>query len=398
MANTNCLSCTKCVWNGRQGYLLGNGLIRLVVLIGGGHIAEFRFDDSSGLPSVNPLWIPHWKTIEPFRYRANLHARGFGSILEGKLLSGLVGHNICLDYFGLPSAEEAAQGLSEHGEAPSARWRMSGSRVSGKAAALTLLVRLPVSFLELTRHLEVRKSESVVYFEETVYNERKADHFFHWAQHVTLGPTFLSKLDSTVSLPGSKGLTFPHGYDEGKALLASNRTFQWPRALQKSGGTIDLSRPWLKRGSGFVVAVLLDPRRAFGFVAAVNSRLGLLIAYCFRRCDFPWVAVWEEHHAISAPPWRQREQARGLEFTTTPLPVLRRESFALGPLFGQPTLACVPARGRKTLRYLAALAQIPKGFRRVRDIKLTDAEIVIKGDWEQEPIRVSASRLRGFMV
>ena len=57
--------CNKGSWRGRECYRLGNGLLELVVLTGGGHIAELRFASSSQRPLLNPLWVPRWKTIEP---------------------------------------------------------------------------------------------------------------------------------------------------------------------------------------------------------------------------------------------------------------------------------------------------------------------------------------------
>ena len=143
---------------------------------------------NTGLPVLNPLWVPPWKSIEPYQYRAEKHAAIYGPSNEGKLLSGIAGHNICLDYFGPPSEEEAAQGLSTHGEAPSAQWQKTKLRATSQEVSLTLAVPLPVAGLRFSREIRLRRGESVAYFTETVINEKKADHFFHWTQHVTLSP------------------------------------------------------------------------------------------------------------------------------------------------------------------------------------------------------------------
>jgi len=391
------LFCVETSWHGRNAFCLGNELVRLTTLTGGGHIAEFRFADGTSFPALNPLWVPPWPTIEPYRYREIVHASRYGSLIEGKLLSGIVGHNICLDYFGSPSPEEVKQGLSQHGEAPSARWHKTRLRLSTWAVALTLRIRLPVAGLTFTREIKLRRGESVVYFKETVQNDRKADHFFHWTQHVTLGPPFLSNRDSFVALPGTKGITFPHGYDEGRALLPSANLFRWPKATARSGETIDLARPFIRRGWGFVASVLLDPKKEVGYIAGVNSRERLLIGYCFNRQEFPWVAVWEENCGIKARPWSRRTQARGLEFSTNPIPVPRREAFALGSLFGTPTLSYVPARGRRTVKYLAFLAQVPSGFEKIRDIQLAEGEIRLWGP-RSRWVAVSASGLREYNI
>jgi hypothetical protein len=384
------LFCKKADWHGRTGYVIGNQFIRLTVLTGGGHIADLRFEDSVGTTGVSPLWIPPWRTIDPQCYREKVHVRQYGTLAEGKLLSGIVGHSICLDYFGSSSAEEVKQGLSLHGEAPSSRWQANGISVGPRRVALTMSVRLSAAGLRFSREIELKKGESVVYIQEVVCNERSADHFFHWTQHVTLGLPFLSSGEAVVTIPGTKGLTYPHGYDEGKALLASNRVFRWPMAPLANGGTVDLRHPFSHKGLGFVVGILLDRRKEIGFIAAMNRNLGLLIAYCFKRSDFPWVAIWEENLAVAAPPWKLRTCARGLEFGTTPLPVSRREAFVSGRRFGEPTLTCVPALGRKRVNYLALLARIPDGFGDVKDIDLVRDQVLIYGRARKKPVVMRA--------
>lgn len=386
------LSVSEGTWRGRQAYTLANGSLRLVTLPGGGHIAELHHADPN---SVSPLWIPPWPTMEPYRYRAGRDAAKYGSIAEGKLLCGLTGHSICLDYFGSPSAEESEQGLSQHGEAPSSRWMAVSRRVTDSEATLTLKTRLPAARLQFERAITLFPGESVVYFRETVENTGKADHFFHWVQHVTLGPPFLAADEVVVSLPGTKGMTFPHGYDEGKALLQAGRVFEWPNAPRTLGGATDLTRPLSQPGLGYVAGVLLDPQLEWGFIAALNRTLGLLLAYCFRRIDFPWVALWEENKGIEALPWRSETVALGLEFGTTPLPVSRRENFtAAGPLFDVPTVACIPARRKKKVSYTALLTRVPPGFERVQSITPQGAEWIITGDAGSKPLRVRASGAR----
>ncbi|SRR5579872_1140988 len=376
--NRTRFACTRKLWQGRDALVLSNGVVRLTTLLGGGHIAQFTLEADGG--SLNPLWVPPWSTIDPSRYREKIHRQFYGTITEGKLLSGLAGHSICLDYFGSPSPEEAQQGISQHGEAPCSRWRVTRIRKARTSVALTTTVRLPISGLIFSREIELRQQEPVTYFTETVRNTRRSDHFFHWIEHVTLGSPFLSRDDARITIPGTRALTDPHGYDEGKALLASNEEFRWPNAPLRQGGSIDLSQPFSTPGLGFVVAILIDERRQTGFVAAVNKAAGFLIAYCFRRADFPWIAVWEENCAIQARPWSGRTRARGLEFGTTPLPLGRRESFLSGQLFGIPTMTYVPALAKTTIRYVGFVARLPKAFGSVRDIAVELNTISIHPD------------------
>jgi hypothetical protein len=244
------LICERTRWNSRKAYRLSNGLVQLVTLTGGGHIAEFQFERSTGLPELNPLWTPHWKSIEPYRYRPARHASQYGSLTEGKLLSGIAGHSICLDRFGPPSAEEVAQGLSFHGEAPNAKWRKTFVQVSSVQVALTLSVNLPVANLNFSREIKLRRNESVAYFSERVENPSKADRAFQWQQHVSLGPPFLHPTNCRVFLPATHGIIAPGGYDEGKALLAPGNEFRWPFAPLRDGGSVDLRRTLIRPGAG----------------------------------------------------------------------------------------------------------------------------------------------------
>jgi hypothetical protein len=390
------LSCVPTAWHGRKAYLLKNDSVQLITLAGGGHIAEFRFVDTVPFSHLNPLWIPPWKTMEPYNYREKVHSRSHGSLLEGKLLSGIAGHNICLDYFGPPTQAETRQGLSQHGEAPMVKWRKTDSRTGRQKTSLTLSARLPAAGLSFSRNLQIRRGAPVVYFTETVTNENRKDHFFHWVQHVTLGPPFISASDSRVALPGTKGMTFPHAYNGKNSLLATNRGFRWPMAPALNGGSVDLRRTLLRPGTGIVAGILLDPHSKLGFVAAVNLRHRLLIAYCFDRNDFPWVAVWEENRTIEGPPWKKRTETRGLEFGTTALPVQRYENVNMGTLYGVPTYTSVPARGRKTVRYLAFLAPLPSELTEIRTIESEGNEIVVLGKNRGAAVRVSAPGLSSF--
>ena len=96
---------------GRRAAQIENADLRVTLTMEGGHIAEIC-DKASG---VNPLWTPLWPSRDPSAFGPEHHEM-YGSGSDGKLLAGILGHNICLDIFGGPSPEEAAAGLTAHGE------------------------------------------------------------------------------------------------------------------------------------------------------------------------------------------------------------------------------------------------------------------------------------------
>jgi len=285
---------------------------------------------------------------------------------------------MCLDYFGAPSEAEAKEGLCLHGEAPVTRWKVLRQAQSKTSASVLMEAQLPSAGLKFQRGLHMRRDETVVYVSEAVFNLRPTDHFFHWVQHVTLGPPLLQAGESQIFLPAERGITWPHGY-EGKSLLANSKEFSWPNAPAEGGSLVDISLPFSRSGKGFVASVLLNSGREWSFVAALNFRLGLVLGYCFPRAAFPWVALWEENCARKDPPWRGKTQALGMEFGTTPMPVGRREAFEAGPLFGTPAFRVIPAKGKLQTNYTMFVAPVNRGWREILDVELGKQAITVVG-------------------
>src|SRR6476661_2897216 len=105
-------------YRGRRAVRLENDLVRVTLTVEGGHVAEILHKPTG----VNPLWTPPWPSIEPSAYKPERHPQ-YGEGAEAKLLAGIMGHNLCLDLFGGPSPEEAAAGLTVHGEASVIRYQ-----------------------------------------------------------------------------------------------------------------------------------------------------------------------------------------------------------------------------------------------------------------------------------
>src|SRR5690349_17149848 len=99
-------------YRNRRAVQIETEVLRATCLVEGGHLAELLHKPTG----INPLWTPPWPTIEPSQYDPARHPE-YGRNPESKLLAGIMGHNLCLDLFGGPSAEEAAAGISVHGEA-----------------------------------------------------------------------------------------------------------------------------------------------------------------------------------------------------------------------------------------------------------------------------------------
>jgi hypothetical protein len=382
-------ACRRTQWRGRPALFLANDRLALCFLLGGGHLASLSC--RTGLASsVNLLWEANWRTIDPQEYSQRAHGRKFGPPPAGQFLSGFTGHALCLGYFGAPSNEESKLGLPLHGEAASSGWTVAEQRTSRHTAAVKLRITCPVAGLKIERDISLRSGESVAHVQETLTNQQILDTYFQWVQHVTFGPPLLSAGESACLVPGSRSKTWPLGY-EGKCALKNNSEFPWPSAPGNDGAPLDLTQPFVREGRGFVAATLLDLNSETGYVVVLNWRLGLVAGYLFRRNDFPWVAIWEENRARTGPPWNGKTQARGVEFGTSPMPLGLRNAIEAGPVFGVPTVRCLPARSQLKASYAIFVAEAPPDWRTISGITTSADSITIAGPDPKQPIVLQAA-------
>jgi len=360
-------------WRQRRGYRLSNGRIELTVLLGGGHIADFRL---CGSP-CNVVFESPWSTIEPSAYSAELHSGEYGEGPVGKFLSGFTGHALVLGYFGMPDPEEAARGLPLHGEAGCAEWQVSSSAIDGKGAVVSLRASLPEYHLLVTRTFRLSSGAYSVLIEEELTNAGQADLDYQWVEHAAFGEPFFSNAEARLFLSAKKGKTWPEGY-EGKELLISDRDFDWPWATSASGEMVDLSRAFLRNGTGFVAALLIDAQRSHSFAAVHNSLLNLVAGYVFDGHRFPWIALWEENCARQYAPWNGRTRARGVEFGTSPMPLGLERAREAKSLFDTPVFATLPAGETVTTSYQLFATAVPTDWSGIKELDSGKAALILR--------------------
>ena len=384
-------------WKGRAATRLSNGIIELTVLTGGGHLAEFRFLSQTGIQSPNVFWEAPWISVDPTDNRLPELARVYGSVEIGRFLAGFTGHALCLDRFGEPSTEQAAAGLTLHGEAGVRNWNVMQPANTSEAVC-QWNVRLPVAQLRLDRQILLGNRESVVYVKESVYNERNNDHLCHWVQHATFGPPFLNPAECTVGASAWRGMTSPFGYEDC-SLLKKSREFVWPYAPHEESeeAAVDLRYPFSTKRRGFLAGVQMDPSRQVQYILAVNWKLRLGVGYCFRQQDFPWMAIWEENCTHSSSPWNASTQARGMEFGTTPMPPGPSETFPGCELFDTPVWCTIPASGTRKMQYVIFLVKIPIGMHTIENVEAKGDAIEFYGDHGDASLSIPAHGCEAFL-
>jgi hypothetical protein len=329
-------------FNNRRAVSVENDRIRVTVTQEGGHVAEM-LDKQSG---VNPLWIPPWPSIEPSEYSA-VKFPEYGGDVDGRLIAGIFGHNLCLDIFGGPSTEEWAAGLDPHGEGSIVPYDLVESGTS-------LLVRatFPLAAIRFERRLDLHGAN--VRFLESVENLTGIDRPIGWTQHVTLGPPFVERGATEFRASAAESMVFPGEFSPAD-YLRTGAAFTWPNAPRKDGSMCDLRVFNGAAVSGAYTAHLMSPRHEYAFFNAYSPSLKVAIGYVWKQADFPWMGIWEENCSRTHAPWNGKTITRAMEIGVSPFPESRRAMVERGKLFGVPTYRWLPAKGRLTVEYWASV-------------------------------------------
>ena len=325
-------------FHGRRAAVIENQALRIAVLEGGGHIASV-LDKATG---VSPLWVPPWPSIEPSEFGAAAHAV-YGDGADGRLLAAIMGHNLCLDIFGGPSDEEAAAGLTAHGEGSVAPYELSGMPTQVIARA-----QFPLAQLAFERTIDL--IDRTVRVREVVTNVSGTDRPVAWTQHVTLGPPFLERGLTGFRASATRSSVIGGSFGAGDYLRAG-ADFDWPEAPGRDGSTIDLRRYIDRPSSSAYTAHLMDQSQRDAFFVAFSPSARLAFGYVWRAADFPWMGIWEENCSRTHTPWNGVTVTRGMEFGVSPFPESRRAMIERGRWFDVPTFRWIPARTAVEVEY-----------------------------------------------
>jgi hypothetical protein len=327
----------------RRTVRIEDDALRLTLTVEGGHLAEIL----SKRTGVNPLWTPPWPSIEPSSYNEKKHPE-YGRDSESKLLSGIAGHNLCLDIFGPPSDDEFKAGLTVHGEASVVPYEFETSE-----SELTARAHLPLAHLDVERHVRLL-GNGVVEISEHVKNGLPMDRAIAWTEHVTLGHPFVERGVTRLEMPVGDSVTYPEDFGSAQRCTA-DVSFRWPHAPAKDGRTLDLRTYPSYSGSSALTGHLVLPEREDSYFQAWNPNLKTAIAYAWHRTDFPWISLWEENGGRTSPPWNSNTMTWGVEFGVSPYAEGRRGMIDGGKLFNTRRYRWLPAAGALRVRYVATV-------------------------------------------
>jgi hypothetical protein len=305
---------------------------------------------------------------------------------DGDGLSPLhrIGHFMALDGFGAPSAEERAVGMPFHGEAR-AEVEVVDQSNDGPVRSITLKSVFPLAVETLMRTVTMVDGENVVYVSSSLESGIGVDRPISWAEHATIGGEFLEPGKTVVDMPATSCRVRPHKPGNIPGHLAYGMDFTWPMAptIEDASLTdirlVPTDHAWLDLAS-----CLMSPSSEIAYVTALHLDKDVLFGYVFRRADYPWVMSWMNFTLES-------NAARGLEFSSQPFDVSRKETVAMNPLFGEQTFRWLPAMSKLETEFLFFYTKAPADVTRVDNVTLEEGKLVIKTN-SLEDITINASR------
>lgn len=350
---------------GRPAWVLSNGVIRVAVLPGGGHIAEVRFPGG-----VNPMRVPHYPTIDPDTYDPARHDAIYGANPHKWLSAGYMGHLLCFPFYGPPSStyEEKAQ-LGNHGEAPIVRWKEVERHIGPDAMTFRYRAALVRTQYTVERTIRLPKGKAYFQVEEWIENLANYDRPYQWMQHATFGPPFIEPGQTMLDASATRGLTA-----QGTTSLQPNTEFTWPRGTATDGTSADLRPMQPKINAGTYSALLMDPARTVQFFTLYHPKHRLLIGYTYPTETNPWLADWQENRRNTSPPWNGQVIARGMEFGNSPFAEGLRKAVDRGSLFGVPAYSWIGAREKRRTEFTVFVEKIGEDYRGTRDVRMEGGE------------------------
>lgn len=344
----------------RPVWQIESDAIRVTVMESGAHVAEI----TSKRTGVNPLWIQDRPTIDSDLYDPDVHGTVYGADSEAKLIAGILGHNLCLPYWGLPSPAEYQAGMTGHGETNITRWQA----LDHSGESLRLEAHLPDSGIRMERNLQCKGG--LLAFETVAENLTAWDRPIAWCEHVSFGPPFLRPDQTGFYADLGKGYRTSGNPDDN---------FRWPEG--RGDRLCDLTHFSETPHSDLVNSYLVEATGEYASFAAWNSTLGSLLGYVFRIAEFPWLNIWENSDF--------RRKTRGMEFSNTPIEGTMKALIATQRVYGVPTFDWLEAKSRLRKTFFSFSIDIPHSYRGVGSVGFDGTQLSVKELGTGRTIKIS---------
>ena len=332
-------------------WLLENEQCSLQIEKLGGNMVDFHLKGKN----VNPL---NFKMLHQSRYHEDFCFKG---------------HFLCLGRWGDPSPGEMANGLNKHGEFLRTIWEGVTDDHT-----LHLFASSNLEGLSLKRKIELSTLSSGYKVTDQVYNKNDLGRMYQVVQHPTIARPFLNE-NTMVDCNASSG--FDYAFEKYECAV----TMKWPNGYTKSGLKIKLNKPDSDYSSVF--PFIVNPDDEYGWLTAFSPDHQLLLAYIWKRKDYPWInhwLHWEEDEtglALENTVLRRRKRLlyRGLEFGNTGIhkPFNKILSENLLNILGESSVDFIDAAETHTRTFYSFIHSPPGNFKGVEKIQFKKNKISI---------------------
>ncbi len=351
----------------------------------GGHLGpvSFRLDHRT----VSPFSLAPWAE-EPLARRTPA------------LLRALRGDFFCAPFGGNETAWRGEQ-HPPHGETANASWRLAAIERTDEQVTLRAKLDLRVRRGRVEKSIMLPEGQPVVYQRHVLAGARGPMSVGHHA------------MVKFPDLPGSgivstsrfvRGQVVPDPFESpekrGYSALKTGASFRTlERVPLAAGGNADLTRFPARRGYDDLVMLTADPALTLAW-NAVTFPTQRYVYFALRdprvlHHTLLWISNGGRHYA----PWNGRHTAvMGIEDTTSYFHYGLAESAKANPLNrrGIPTTLTLHPKKPTTISYITGVAEVPKGFKRVADIRATATGIeLVASNGRRVPCELDLGWLRG---
>jgi len=322
------------------------------------------------------------RTVQPYAVAPWAEEKVAGSL--GGMLRGLRGDFLCLP-FGGNSTPYRGEKHPPHGETSRGIWTWESVQRNGGASTLNLSFRTQIRPGRVDRSITVREGQTVLYCRDVVSGMSGPISPGHHAMlkfpdepgsgRISTSPVYRAQV-----FPG----LFENPEEGGYSSLRPGAGFtRLDRCPAMDGSFADLSRYPARRG--FEDLVMLSHRAADDFSWS---------AVAFPKERYVWFALkdprvlastvlWMSNGGRHYPPWNGRHvNVMGIEDVTAYFHYGLAESVRAHPLRpgNIPTVFRLNKRVPLVVNYIMAVAEIPRGFGRVRTIRRGASSVFLVSD------------------
>ena len=252
-----------------------------------------------------------------------------------------------------------------HGLAANGTWRL----VRGSATALDALLDGNVMGGTITKHVELRPGEAVVYQRHTLAGGTGRLPIGHHAMLHADSPLQLAFSPWTTALTPPEPVELP---PDGHPLLANNQIIgDLEKAQRADGGTADITLFPTADGFEAIWMLVSDQTQSFAWTAATATDEGWVWFSLKNPRVLPQTLLWLSNGGRDYAPWNGRHRrAIGLEEICGYFHLGHSASIGDNPVAARGSATAVQLRPDSTLdiSYMFGLADAPPGFGAVTDV------------------------------